>query len=155
MSRSAFETALPFLSWIGCRGVAFVTGLMARDAPFIVAERGADADPFALHLFAMLSQKKRPRIVQRTKDALAPKVGNKTNLPQAQAKGCGGNAAASAAFASRVTPLVGRLKAGGLTMNAIVAQPIASNRPTMPRRALCGIGRLKHTPLPSAKPAGS
>ena len=70
------------------RDVAFISGLMARGVPFIVAELGADVDPFVLHLFAALGQKERQLISQRTKDALAPMVGtgrlgNKTNLAQA------------------------------------------------------------------------
>lgn len=118
------------------RDVAFISGLMARGVPFIVAELGADVDPFVLHLFAALGQKERQLISQRTKDALAPMVGtgrlgNKTNLIEAQAKGRAGNVAASAAFARRVLPLVGRLKAGGLSMNAIAGQLNASNMPTM------------------------
>ena len=40
--------------------------------PFIVAELGADADPFMLHLYAALAEKERRLISQRTKDALAP-----------------------------------------------------------------------------------
>src|SRR4051794_18550671 len=34
------------------RDVAFISGLMAQKVPFIVAELGADADPFMLHLYA-------------------------------------------------------------------------------------------------------
>ena len=118
------------------RDVAFISGLMAKGVPFIVAELGADVDPFVLHLFAALGQKERQLISQRTKDALAPMVGtgrlgNKSNLTEAQARGRAGNVAASAAFASRVLPLVGRLKAGGLSMNAIAGQLNASNMPTM------------------------
>ncbi len=118
------------------REVAFISGLMARGVPFIVAELGADVDPFVLHLFAALGQKERQLISQRTKDALAPMVGtgrlgNKTNLAEAQRRGRAGNVAASAAFASRVMPLVGRLRAGGLSMNAIATQLNASNMPTM------------------------
>lgn len=118
------------------REVAFISGLMARGVPFIVAELGADVDPFVLHLFAALGQKERQLISQRTKDALAPMVGtgrlgNKTNLAEAQRRGRAGNVAASAAFASRVMPLVGQLRAGGLSMNAIATQLNASNMPTM------------------------
>ena len=118
------------------RDVAFISGLMARGVPFVVAELGADTDPFILHLYAALSEKERKMISQRTKDALGPMVGtgllgNKTNLAEAQARGCAGNAAASAAFASRVMPLVGRLKSSGLSMNAIAGQLNASNMPTM------------------------
>jgi DNA invertase Pin-like site-specific DNA recombinase len=41
------------------RNVAFISGLMARGVPFIVAELGADTDtdPFVLHLFAALAEK--------------------------------------------------------------------------------------------------
>lgn len=53
------------------RDVAFVAGLMAQRVPFIVAELGADADPFMLHLYAALAEKERALISQRTKDALA------------------------------------------------------------------------------------
>lgn len=118
------------------REVAFISGLMARGVPFIVAELGADVDPFVLHLFAALSQKERQLISQRTRDALAPlvgtgRLGNKTNLAEAQARGRAGNVAASAAFAARVIPLVGRLRYGGLSMNAIAGQLNASNMPTM------------------------
>lgn len=126
------------------RDVAFISGLMARGVPFIVAELGADVDPFVLHLFAALGQKERQLISQRTRDALAPmvgtgKLGNKTpvghptkqTLAQAQAKGAAGNTAASARFAARVMPVIGKLREGGLTLNAITTQLNASNMPTM------------------------
>ena len=118
------------------RDVAFISGLMARGVAFIVAELGTDVDPFVLHLFAAISQKERQLISQRTSDALAPRVGtgllgNKTNLAEAQARGCAGNAAASTAFADRLMPLVGRLKEGGMSLNAIATQLNASNMPTM------------------------
>ena len=38
------------------RDVAFIAGLMAQRVPFIVAELGADADPFMLHLYAALAE---------------------------------------------------------------------------------------------------
>ena len=34
------------------RDVAFISSLMAQRVPFLVAEPGADADPFMLHLYA-------------------------------------------------------------------------------------------------------
>ena len=46
---------------------------MTHRTPFIVAELGADADPFMLHLYAALAEKERRLISQRTKDALAAK----------------------------------------------------------------------------------
>src|SRR5688572_18378625 len=41
------------------RDVAFIAGLLAQRVPFIVAELGADADPFMLHLYAALAEKER------------------------------------------------------------------------------------------------
>jgi DNA invertase Pin-like site-specific DNA recombinase len=55
------------------RDVHFVSGLMSHKTPFIVAELGADADPFMLHLYAALAEKERRLISRRTKDALAAK----------------------------------------------------------------------------------
>src|SRR5712672_715882 len=53
------------------RDVAFISGLMAQRVPFIVAELGADVDPFMLHLYAALAEQERRVISRRTKDALA------------------------------------------------------------------------------------
>ena len=50
-------------------------GLMAQRVPFIVAELGVDADPFMLHLYATLAEKERRLISQRTRAALASKIG--------------------------------------------------------------------------------
>jgi DNA invertase Pin-like site-specific DNA recombinase len=62
------------------RDVAFVAGLMASRVPFIVAELGADADPFMLHLYAALAEKERALISQRTRDALARAKANGVEL---------------------------------------------------------------------------
>jgi Resolvase, N terminal domain len=59
---------------------------MAQRVPFIVAELGADADPFMLHIYAALAEKERALIAARTRAALAQKkargalLGNRTNL---------------------------------------------------------------------------
>jgi DNA invertase Pin-like site-specific DNA recombinase len=39
------------------RDVAFISGLMAHKVPFIVAELGAEADPFMLHIYAVLAKR--------------------------------------------------------------------------------------------------
>jgi len=44
---------------------------MKHRVPFIVAELGADTDPFLLHIYAALAEKERALISRRTKDALA------------------------------------------------------------------------------------
>jgi DNA invertase Pin-like site-specific DNA recombinase len=55
------------------RDVAFISGMMAHRVPFIVAELGADADPFMLHIYAALAEKERALIGERTRAALAQK----------------------------------------------------------------------------------
>ena len=55
------------------RDVHFISGLMAQRLLFIVAELGADADPFMLHLYAALAENERTLISTRTKAALAAK----------------------------------------------------------------------------------
>jgi len=117
------------------RDVAFISDLMARGVPFIVAELGADVDPFVLHLYAALGEKERKMIGERTKAALKLKVGtgklgNQTNLGEAQAKGAAANAAASAEFSERVLGIIGNLKEG-MSMNAIAAALNVTNMPTM------------------------
>lgn len=119
------------------RDVAFISALMARGVPFIVAELGRDVDPFVLHLYAALSEKERKMIGQRTRDALAVKkasgvvLGNRTNLPDAQKKGNAAMKAASKAFAEKAIPLIGRLQTAGMSLNAIAGQLNASGVATM------------------------
>lgn len=68
------------------RDVHFISGLMTHRTPFIVAELGADADPFMLHLYAALAEKERRMISQRTKDALAAKKAQGKRLGGARPK---------------------------------------------------------------------
>jgi DNA invertase Pin-like site-specific DNA recombinase len=69
------------------RDVHFISGLMMHKTPFIVAELGADADPFMLHMYAALAEKERRLISQRTKDALAAKKAQGVKLGGINAKG--------------------------------------------------------------------
>jgi len=57
------------------------------NAKFIVAELGADADPFMLHIYAALAEKERALISRRTKDALAAKKAQGVRLGGLNAKG--------------------------------------------------------------------
>jgi len=69
------------------RDVHFISGLMSHKTPFIVAELGAHADPFMLHVYAALAEKERRAISQRTRDALAAKKAQGVKLGGLNAKG--------------------------------------------------------------------
>lgn len=109
------------------RDVAFISGLMAQRVPFIVAELGSDVDPFVLHLFAALAEKERTLIAERTRAALArkkaqgAKLGNRTNLAEAQAKGAEVLRATADAFAANVLPIVRQIQAAGVTSTREIA----------------------------------
>ena len=118
------------------RDVAFISGLMARGIPFIVAELGADTDPFILHLFAALSEKERRMIGERTKAALRVKIeggallGNRTNLDYARSKARTSKQAGARAFAARVRPEIARMQASGGSLNQIATRLNAMGVPT-------------------------
>ena len=118
------------------RDVAFISGLMARNVPFIVAELGADTDPFVLHLYAALSEKERRMIGDRTKATLAAKkaagavLGNRTNLAEARAKASEAKKAAAATFATRVRPEIERMRLAGVTLSKIAERLNAMQVPT-------------------------
>jgi hypothetical protein len=66
---------------------------MVQRVPFLVAELGADADLFMLHLYAALAEKERRLTAERTKAALSARkargvrLGNPINAPAAAALG--------------------------------------------------------------------
>lgn len=99
------------------RDVAFIAGLMAQRVPFVLAELGADADPFMLHLYAALAEKERRLIAERTRAALAAKkaageaLGNRTNLKAAGARGRAALTEEADQFAANVLPIVQELRA--------------------------------------------
>jgi DNA invertase Pin-like site-specific DNA recombinase len=110
------------------RDVAFIAGLMAQKVPFIVAELGADADPFMLHLYAALAEKERALISTRTKTALrAAKARGVTlgnpKLAQAREVANGRKQAEAAQTASRVMPVIASIRRTGATsLRAIAAE---------------------------------
>lgn len=95
------------------RDVAFISDLMASRVPSIVAELGADCDPFMLHL-AALAEEERHLIAERTRAALASKkaqgarLGNRTGLAEA-------NRAPADAFATNMLPIIRHIEANGVT----------------------------------------
>ncbi|BDA86369.1 resolvase [Aureimonas sp. SA4125] len=110
------------------RDVAFIAGLMAQRVPFIVAELGADADPFMLHVYAALAEKERAMIAARTKAALqqkkaaGAKLGNRTNLAEASKAGAASNAKEADAFAANVLPVIASIRDAGTTSHRGIAE---------------------------------
>jgi DNA invertase Pin-like site-specific DNA recombinase len=54
------------------RDVHFISGLMTEKVPFMVAELGADTDPFMLHIYAALAEKER-RLISEGAAARLPR----------------------------------------------------------------------------------
>lgn len=114
------------------RDVAFISGLMAERVPFIVAELGLDADPFVLHLYAALAEKERRMISIRTRDALRTvkarmeaegrRLGNPTNLAEAQRLGAEANRQQADEYAQRVLPTIQVLQKRGLSLRQLVQE---------------------------------
>ena len=106
--------------------------------PFIVAELGADADPFMLHIYAALAEKERALISRRTKDALArlkaggAQLGN-PEIGKAQAKSREVRTASADTFASNVLPIIGSLKAAGVTSLRGIADALNARAVRTPR----------------------
>jgi DNA invertase Pin-like site-specific DNA recombinase len=105
------------------RDVAFIAGLMAQRVPFIVAELGADADPFMLHLYAALAEKERRLISERTKAAL--------QAARARGKRLGRNGAErlapaykaeAAERAKALAPVLSELQGAGLSARAMAVE---------------------------------
>ena len=112
------------------RDVAFIAGLMAQRVPFIVAELGADADPFMLHLYAALAEKERRLISERTRIALTAKknqgatLGNRTNLPRSGQIGRDAQQTDADRFASNVVPVIESIRSavGSIGMVSIARE---------------------------------
>jgi DNA invertase Pin-like site-specific DNA recombinase len=86
------------------RDVAFIAVLMAQKVPFIVAELGADADPYMLHVYAALAKKERRMISKRTKDAL--RAAKARGVILGNAKQAEANRNGADAFAESLRPIV-------------------------------------------------
>ena len=112
--------------------VAFIAGLMAQRVAFIVAELGADADPFMLHLYAALAEKEQHQISERTRAALdarkerGTKLGNPRNAPNAAAAGRQTQIAGAKQFAATVLPIVASLQKAGVTSYRGIASALNS-----------------------------
>ena len=111
------------------RDVHFISGLMAERVQFIVAELGADVDPFILHLFAALAEKERAMIATRTRDALARakargvKLGG-PKLPQARKAAVKAIEANANRHAANVLPIIREVQRAGATSLRAIAEAL-------------------------------
>ncbi len=118
------------------RDVHFISGLMVERVPFVVAELGPDVDPFVLHLYAALSEKERQMISQRTRAALQAartrgvRLGNRTNLAEAQVLGAAANKKSAEEFAEKVWPIIRAFQSDGLSLRGIAKQLNVQRVPT-------------------------
>ena len=137
------------------RGVAFVAGLIAQRVPFTVAELGADADPFMLHLYAALAEKERRLISERTRLALRAKkatgarLGNPRNLNEAGALGRRTLASEADRLAANVLPnCAGASVRGAEGVGCYCRRPEQPRRADRPRRALARLYRSEPPQAP-------
>jgi DNA invertase Pin-like site-specific DNA recombinase len=114
------------------RDVAFIAGLMSQKVPFIVAELGADADPFMLHLYAALAEKERRLISERTRAALqASKARGKRLGRNGAERLAPAYRAEAAARAKALAPVVAEIRAAGASsLREIAASLNARGIPT-------------------------
>ena len=114
------------------RDVHFISGLMAHRVPFIVAELGADVDPFMLHIHAAVAEKERALISKRTRDALQAKKARgepmgSANIEQVAVAGRATVMANAEERARNLLPIVEAIRVGGITTLAGIAQ-VLNNR---------------------------
>ena len=124
------------------RDVTFIAGLMAQRVPFIVAELGADADPFMLHLYAALAEKERALISTRTRDALARAKANGRVLgsdrghrigEEARSAGVATVKALAAERKADVLPIVREIQTAGIRTLTGIAAALNERGITTPR----------------------
>jgi DNA invertase Pin-like site-specific DNA recombinase len=114
------------------RDVHFISGLM----PFVVAELGADVDPFILHLFAALAEKERSLISSRTRQALAAAKARGVTLGSPKLSKARDSAVASIKagadqHAANILPIIREAqKAGATTLRAAADALNARGIPT-------------------------
>lgn len=111
------------------RDVHFISGLMVHRVPFIVAELGADVDPFMLHIHAAVAEKERALIARRTRDALQAKKARGEKLGNANIRqvAIGGRAALMAnatVRAENVLPVVDAIRASGIGTLSGIAEAL-------------------------------
>jgi DNA invertase Pin-like site-specific DNA recombinase len=120
------------------RDVHFISGLMVHRVPFVVAELGADVDPFILHLFAALAQKERAMISSRTKAALAAAKARgvtlgSPELPKARKSAVATIKALADQHATNVLPVINEIRRTGARSLHQIAEALNARGITTPR----------------------
>jgi DNA invertase Pin-like site-specific DNA recombinase len=111
------------------RDVHFISGLMAHRVPFIVADLGADADPFMLHLYAALAEKERALISQRTREALKAArargvvLGN-PRLDKVRERAVASLKSNADRFAQNVSPIIRAIQSSGVSSRRAIARAL-------------------------------
>ena len=122
------------------RSVAFVADLVARGVPFVVAEL-PDASPFMLHVYAAVAEEERSKIAGRTRDALAVlksrgvRLGNPTNLADAQTKGAATNRDRATREAAGLASFVQSVRSRGVVTASGLARELNAARVATPTGA--------------------
>ena len=120
------------------RDVHFISGLMAHRVAFVVAELGADVDPFVLHLYAALADKERALIAGRTRAALAAakargvKLGN-PNIEHARERAIAVIKGEAERAAGNVLPIINEVRRAGATSLRQIAEALNSRGISTPR----------------------
>jgi len=120
------------------RDVHFISGLMIHRVPFIVAELGADVDPFMLHIHAAVAEKERALIARRTRDALQAKkargeVLGSANIEQVAVVGRATLMSNAEARAKNVLPIAKSIQDSGITTLVGIAAALNARGIATPR----------------------
>jgi DNA invertase Pin-like site-specific DNA recombinase len=138
------------------RDVHFISGLMAHRVPFIVAELGADVDPFLLHLYSAIAEKERALISQRTRAALAAKKaqGIKLGNPraaEAAPKAHAAHRAAADRFATNILPIIREIQSAGRTSLREIAAALNARGVRTTRGGLWGSSSVRNLLMRASK----
>jgi DNA invertase Pin-like site-specific DNA recombinase len=110
------------------RHAVFILNLMETRAKFIVAQFGMDADAFMVHIYAVLGEKERKMISERTAAALqtlkakGKVLGNQTNIESARELAADAVSNKANDFAIKMKPSISRMLAFGMSFRAIAAE---------------------------------
>lgn len=107
------------------RQAAFILNLMNTRAKFIVTQFGEGVDEFMLHMYAVLAEKERKMISERTAAALqtlkakGKVLGNQTNIEAARGLAAVAVGDKANAFAEKMRPSISRMIRDGMSLRAI------------------------------------